>query len=252
MLDFTKELEQVLLDVEDARIEIHRIQAERQSLTDEQVLIKNNLNWLRESTAFGASIRAQLQRLPTRVQVNVIPDQIASAHIRKYEISQLRSDAMINEQANSHHQPAQEGDNNVDEQLKTLHKELLSRLSEEYDKLINELSRLQAASIQYKDEVTAARSFLREQQLWIRSNLPLWKNLTRFEMDVWFGAHTPLKIMFERTTQQQQMTLAFSIAAYTLLFVLIRVKLTRLSDQHRMEYKGLFGHPLKDKFRYTL
>ncbi|MBC7006739.1 mechanosensitive ion channel protein MscS, partial [Photobacterium sp. BZF1] len=257
LLEFAKELEQVLLDIDDARIEIHRIQAERQNLTDEQVLIRNNLDWLRESTAFGASIRAQLQRLPTRVRVNVIPDQIANAHIRKYEISQLRSDVMLDEQAqnqpasNSNSEKGQESQSIIQKQ-KALHKELLSRLGLEYDKLITELSRLQAATIQYKDEVTSARSFLREQQLWIRSNLPLWKNLTRFEMDVWFGAHTPLKIMFERTTQQQQVTLALSIAAYSLLFVFVRIKLTRLSDQRRTEYKGLFGHPLKDKFRYTL
>ncbi|MGR5066284.1 mechanosensitive ion channel domain-containing protein [Photobacterium sp. DNB22_13_2] len=257
LLALAKELEQVLLDVDGARVEIHRIQAERQSLTDEQVLIRNNLDWLRESTAFGASIRAQLQRLPTRVSVNVIPDQIAKAHIRKYEISQLRSDVMLNEQAISY-KPMAKTDVEEDEltqleqQNKELHKELLSRLSQEYDKLITELSRLQAASILYKDEVNNARSFLREQQLWIRSNLPLWKNLTRFEMDVWFGAHTPLKVMFERTTQQQQMTLALSVAGYTLLFILLRMKLSRLSDRRRLEYKSLFGHPLKDKFRYTL
>ena len=256
LLEFAKELEQVLLDIDDARIEIHRIQAERQNLTDEQVLIRNNLDWLRESTAFGASIRAQLQRLPTRVRVNVIPDQIANAHIRKYEISQLRSDAVLEEQSKTQNSSNYQGDRgekaHISQRQQALHKELLSRLSQEYDKLINELSRLQAATIQYKDEVTTARSFLREQQLWIRSNLPLWENLTRFEMDVWFGAHTPLQVMFERTTQQQQMTLAFSIAAYTILFVLIRVKLTRVSEQRRTEYKGLFGHPLKDKFRYTL
>ncbi|WP_237157034.1 mechanosensitive ion channel domain-containing protein [Photobacterium rosenbergii] len=256
LLEYAKELEQVLLDIDDARIEIHRIQAERQNLTDEQVLIRNNLDWLRESTAFGASIRAQLQRLPTRVSVNVIPDQIANAHIRKYEISQLRSDAVLDQQSKKQTQFNHQGEGveqaPLTQRQEELHKELLARLSQEYDKLITELSRLQAATIQYKDEVTSARSFLREQQLWIRSNLPLWKNLTRFEMDVWFGAHTPLKVMFERTTQQQQMTLAFSIAAYTLLFVLIRVKLTRITEQRRTEYKGLFGHPLKDKFRYTL
>ncbi|MCQ1059325.1 mechanosensitive ion channel [Photobacterium sp. ZSDE20] len=252
LLALAKELERVLLEVDDARVDIHRIQVERQSLTDEQVLIKNNLDWLSESTSFGASIRAQLQRLPTRVAVNVIPDQIAKAHIRKYEISQLRSDVMLNEQARDQSVDNPDGEGLLELQRKDLNKKLLSRLSQEYDKLITELSRLQAASIQYKDEVNSARSFLREQQLWIRSNLPLWKNLTRFEMDVWFGAHTPLKVLFERTSQQQQMTLVFSIAGYTLLFFLLRMKLSRLSDQHRLEYKSLFGHPLKDKFRYTL
>lgn len=256
LVKLAKELEQVLLDIDDTRIENHRIQAERKNLTDEQVLIKNNLNWLRESTAFGASIRAQLQRLPTRVSVNVIPDQIANSHIRKYEISQLRSDVMLNDQSSRNLASAHKGEGvdqvQLNQKQKELHKELLERLSQEYDKLITELSRLQAATIQYKDEVNSARSFLREQQLWIRSNLPLWKNLTRFEMDVWFGAHTPLKIMFERTTQRQQLTLVLSITAYTLFFVLLRLKLTRLSDQRRLDYKSLFGHPLKDKFRYTL
>ncbi|PSU36448.1 mechanosensitive ion channel protein MscS [Photobacterium lutimaris] len=250
-LKLAKELERVLLRVDDARIEIHRIQAERQSLNDEQVLIKNNLDWLRESTAFGASIRAQLQRLPSRVSVSAIPDQIANAHIRKYEISQLRTDTAFGDQEGSS-TIIQEADSEVALKLKKLHQELLERLKQEYDKLITELSRLQAASIQYKDEVTTARSFLREQQLWIRSNLPLWKNLTRFEMNVWFGAHTPLKVLFDRTTQQQQMTLALSIAAYTLIFIFVRIKLSRQGDQYRLEYKSLFGHPLKDKFRYTL
>ncbi|KHT62148.1 mechanosensitive ion channel protein MscS [Photobacterium gaetbulicola] len=251
LLDLAKELEQVLLNVDDARIELHRIQAERQSLNDEQLLIKNNLDWLRESTAFGASIRAQLQRLPNRVSVSAIPDQIANAHIRKYEISQFRADTALSDQVNSN-AINPDVDPEVASKLKKLHQELLARLKQEYDKLITELSRLQAATLQYKGEVSNARSFLREQQLWIRSNLPLWQNLTRFEMNVWFGAHTPLKVLFERTTQQQQLVLVLSIAVYTLLFALLRSKLTRLSDQYRMDYKTLFGHPLKDKFRYTL
>ncbi|MFC1503472.1 mechanosensitive ion channel domain-containing protein [Pseudomonadota bacterium] len=248
-----KELEKVLLDIDFSRIETHKVEANRQSLAGEQLLIRNNLHWLRDSTAFGASIRAQLQRLPARVTADNIPDSIAHAHIRKYEISQQRSELSIDEAVMAtksvHNADSEQQDLYKVQQFKKL---LLIRLSQEYDKLITELSRLQAANIQYQDEVSKARAFFREQQLWIRSNQPLWQNITRFEAGVWFGARTPIKILLDRTSSAKKLTFAIVVLSYTLLFAFLLVKLSRQSDKLRVKYKKVFGHPLKDKFSHTM
>ena len=247
-----KELEKVLLDIDFARIETHKVEVDRQNLAGEQLLIRNNLDWLRGSTAFGASIRAQLQRLPVRESADKIADNIAHAHIRKYEISQLRAQLAIEEAMLTKNVHDVDNEQQPEYKVKQFNSQLLTRLGQEYDKLITGLSRLQAVNIQYQDEVSKARVFLREQQLWIRSNQPLWHNITRFEVGVWFGASTPLKILLDQTTSSQKLTFAVVVLSYTILFVFLRAKLSHQNYKLRAQYQKVFGHPLKDKFSHTL
>lgn len=65
--------------------------------------------------------------------------------------------------------------------------QLVKQLSVEYDKLITEMTTLQSERSQYEIEVTEARNFLQEQQLWTRSNVPLWQSLQHWNKSTWFG-----------------------------------------------------------------
>lgn len=247
LVDFANELEKVLVETDQARITVHQVDAERRSLTSELRLIKDNLNWLRDSTAFGDSIRAQLQRLPTVVESSDIPNSIAHAHIRKYEIGQSLDD-IATSRAVSDIQHTEE----PSEELNQLTNLILKQLTDSYDKLIVALSKLQTSKTQYMLEVNSARTFLQQQQLWSRSNVPLWQHLTSFERDVWFGDQRPFIERFEQLTKEQLISIGLLVAFYSVTLFVLYIRFSKRAISRRLEYQKIFGHPLKDKFRFTL
>lgn len=247
LVDFANELEKVLVETDQARITVHQVDAERRSLTSELRLIKDNLNWLRDSTAFGDSIRAQLQRLPTVVESSDIPNSIAHAHIRKYEIGQSLDD-IATSRAVSDIQHTED----PSEELNQLTNLILKQLTDSYDKLIVALSKLQTSKTQYMLEVNSARTFLQQQQLWSRSNVPLWQHLTSFERDVWFGDQRPFIERFEQLTKEQLISIGLLVAFYSVTLFVLYVRFSKRAISRRLEYQKIFGHPLKDKFRFTL
>ncbi|MEF1306518.1 mechanosensitive ion channel protein MscS, partial [Vibrio owensii] len=199
------------VEIDQARIAGQKFESERRSLSEEQRLIKENLSWLRDSTAFGASIRAQLQRLPNQIQNKTIPDEIANAHIRKYEISQLLDDFALEDAVRATQSNAKAPD-----RLETLSHELIEQLSQDYEKLIIALGKLQLTINQYAIEVENARAFLREQQLWTRSNVPFWQHLTDFNKEIWFGTKTPLKTLQDEVNPDQLKMVGGAFVFYTL------------------------------------
>ncbi|USD61878.1 mechanosensitive ion channel [Vibrio sp. SCSIO 43140] len=241
------ELEKVLVEIDRARIESQRISAERRSLSDDQDVIKANLSWLRESTAFGASIRAQLQRLPINIGGEATSDEIANAHIRKYELSQDEADIAVNNALLATQSSLEEKSS-----LQMVKEQLVKQLSVEYDKLITELTTLQSERSQYEIEVNEARNFLQEQQLWTRSNVPLWQSLQHWNKSTWFGLHTPLSSILDNVSERQKITFSALLLIYTLLLVFVNSRLVVKARSLRHEYKKHFGHPLRDKFRFTL
>ena len=247
LVDFANELEKVLVETDQARITVHQVDAERRSLTSELRLIKDNLNWLRDSTAFGDSIRAQLQRLPTVIESSDIPNSIAHAHIRKYEIGQSLDD-IATSRAVSDIQHTEE----PSEELNQLTNLILKQLTDSYDKLIVALSKLQTSKTQYMLEVNSARTFLQQQQLWSRSNVPLWQHLTSFERDVWFGDQRPFIERFEQLTKEQLISIGLLVAFYSVTLFVLYIRFSKRAISRRLEYQKIFGHPLKDKFRFTL
>ncbi|GAL34400.1 potassium efflux system KefA protein [Vibrio maritimus] len=242
------ELEDVLVAIDRARIESQKVAAERRRLADDQEVIKTNLSWLRESTAFGASIRSQLQRLPNSIDNQSTSDDIANTHIRKYELSQDETDIAVNNALLK----AQRVPVSEKSQLESIKEQLIKQLSSEYDKLISELTKLQSERSQYTGEVEAARQFLEELQLWTRSNVPLWESLRHWDTKTWFGLNTPLKSVFASITQQQALLAFGVIVFYSLLILLLSRRLVTKARALRHEYKQHFGHPLRDKFRFTL
>ncbi|WP_232060552.1 mechanosensitive ion channel domain-containing protein [Vibrio ponticus] len=244
---YAQELEKVLVDIDQARIETQKTEAQRRSLAEEQQLIKQNLAWLRNSTAFGASIRAQLRRLPNSVNSKTIPDTIANTHIRKYEISQLLTDYSLTTAVLASQPQAAPND-----QLADLSNQLLTQLSQDYEKLIVALGKLQLSLNQYALEVEDARSFLREQQLWTRSNVPLWEHLASFNKTVWFGSPTPFASTMERLDTTKLTKVGALFIVYSLVFYFIYRKLTEHSLHKRDEFKAVFGHPVKDRFQNSV
>ncbi|MFM2578131.1 mechanosensitive ion channel domain-containing protein [Vibrio fortis] len=244
---FAEELEQVLVEIDQARITVHEVDSERRSLTSELRLIKDNLNWLRDSTAFGDSIRAQLQRLPTVVDSSEIPNSIANAHIRKYEIGQTLDDFSVSKSVSE----IQQSTEPVDE-LSQLTQLVLKQLTDSYDKLIVALSKLQTSKSQYVLEVNGARTFLQQQQLWSRSNVPLWQHLTSFEHEVWFGDQRPFIERFQQLSKEQLITVGSLVAFYSATLFVLYIRFSKRAISRRLEYQKIFGHPLKDKFRFTL
>ncbi|GAK86034.1 potassium efflux system KefA protein [Vibrio ponticus] len=244
---YASELERVLIDIDNTRIENQKTESLRRGLAEEQQLIKQNLSWLRDSTAFGASIRAQLRRLPSNVDRNTIPDTIANTHVRKYEISQLLSDFALS-------QLSIEGDTKPkpSKPLDELTNQLLTQLSQDYEKLIVALGKLQLSLNQYAIEVDNARTFLKEQQLWTHSNVPLWQHITQLNSLVWFGSDAPLQSTWSRLDHQKLKLVSALFAFYSLSFWFIYRKLTQHSLVKRDEFKAVFGHPLKDRFHNSL
>ncbi|RJX69365.1 mechanosensitive ion channel protein MscS [Vibrio sinensis] len=244
---YALELEQVLVEIDQARISYQQIESEQRSLVDEQRLIKDNLAWLRDSTAFGASIRAQLQRLPSKVTSQNIPDDIAKAHIRKYEIGQKVNDSELASALLKAQSSVQKPD-----KLTTLIDKILTQLAQDYEKLISALSQLKLAQNQYAQEVEKARIFLKEQQLWTRSNVPLWQHLTHFNSEVWFGSDAPQKGMLAHISQTQLIYFLVVVFTYTSLLSYVSVKLNQRASRRKDEFQKVFGHPLKDRFHYTV
>ncbi len=241
---YATELEQVLDQIDQTREETQTTDAKRRSLIEEQQLIKQNLTWLRDSTAFGESIRAQLQRLPNTSDKSTVPDTIAKTHIRKYEINQLLAKAT--------------GDNvgvtknKETAQIQTISQQLLTQLSQDYEKLLVALGKLQLALSQYDIQVQDARSFLKEQQLWTRSNVPLWQHLTDFSYKVWFGSDAPVKETLERLSHHKAKIALPAVIIYSLLFYWLYRKLTAHSRLLRDRFKKVFGHPIKDRFKNSI
>ncbi|MDR9831486.1 mechanosensitive ion channel [Vibrio sp. FNV 38] len=247
ILKDANELETVLSSVEISRIETQRLDSEQRNLADEQRLIKDNLSWLSGSTSFGASIRAQLQRLPTPATKDPIPDKIANAHIRKYEIGQnLDDDAMSSVvKQNRIAGPANQPVNALAHQLRV---ELLAN----YEKLIVTLSKQQLAKNRYVLEVDSARSFLEEQQLWTRSNVPLWDHLTNFTPLIWTGNATPISMLTGAISSTQMMKFVALFIIYSSILLVIRHYFNRRSEMLRTDYAKVFGHPIKDRFSNSI
>ncbi|MGR5251909.1 mechanosensitive ion channel domain-containing protein [Vibrio astriarenae] len=241
------ELDAVLSSIESSRIEAQRLDTERRSLADEQRLIKDNLSWLSGSTSFGASIRAQLQRLPASVPKDTIPDQIANAHIRKYEIGQLLDDEAMSSAIKQNRMAAP-----INQPVNALAHQLHVELLNNYEKLIVSLSKQQLAKNQYLLEVENARKFLNEQQLWTKSNVPLWEHLTTFTPLVWTGNATPIATLKGAITSVQMGTFLSLFFVYTGLLLVIRYYFNRQSAQKRAQYAKVFGHPLKDRFSHSI
>ncbi|ABV88704.1 mechanosensitive ion channel domain-containing protein [Shewanella pealeana] len=244
---YTLELEEVLDKIDKTRIMYQKVESEQRSLADDQRLIKDNLAWLRDSTVFGASIRAQLQRLPSKIDTQYIPDEIAKAHIRKYEIGQLKDDAE-QPSATSRDKKNEEGP----DKLASLLNKLLDQLTKDYDKLISALSQLKLVKDQYAQTVEKARSFLKQQQLWTRSNVPIWQHLTDFNTVTWFGSKTPIKNMLDELPQGLSVSLLTVFALYTILFIYSTSRLNQYAAQRKDELQKVFGHPLKDRFHNTV
>ncbi|MEF1230762.1 mechanosensitive ion channel protein MscS, partial [Vibrio fortis] len=206
------------------------------SLTSELRLIKDNLNWLRDSTAFGDSIRAQLQRLPTVVDSSEIPNSIANAHIRKYEIGQTLDDFAVSKSVSE----IQQSTEPVDE-LSQLTQLVLKQLTDSYDKLIVALSKLQTSKSQYVLEVNGARTFLQQQQLWSRSNVPLWQHLTSFEHEVWFGDQRPFIERFQQLTKEQLITVGSLVVFCSATLFVLYIRFSKRAISRRLEYQKIFG-----------
>ncbi|KLV02328.1 mechanosensitive ion channel protein MscS [Photobacterium aphoticum] len=250
-----KELEHVLVDIEKTRRKSQQFEMERQLLSDEQRLIKDNLAWLRQSTAFGASLRAQLQRLPQRIGDTNVPDAIAQSHIRIYEISQMRT-RIATEQATSpvptEAALAADPQLNARYHVHTFRGQLLVRLGEEYDKLIVELGRLQVVKTLYQGEIDKERAFLREQQLWIRSNPPLWRSYAVWQATDWTAVGDRLKAAFSAVPEAQRFVGVGAVLLYSLGSWLLYVMLAKKKRIHNEATKKVLGHPLKDRFGYTI
>ncbi|WP_322804313.1 mechanosensitive ion channel [Vibrio alfacsensis] len=256
---YADELEQILATIEQSRIEKQQLEVERRSLAEEQRLIKDNLSWLKNSTAFGASIRAQLQRLPNQVGDKSIPDDIAAAHIRKYEISQTLADHALNSAVQSTHNKGQlvastqtQTQTQTQTRINTLSLELLKQLTTDYEKLIIALGKLQLTINQYSLEVDSARSFLREQQFWTRSNVPFWQHMTDFSKITWFGDATPLQSMIERSDIERLKLIGIAFIIYSVVLIYGHGRLKKRATQLRHDYQKAFGHPLRDRFQNTM
>lgn len=247
MVHDADELESVLAQVEQARVDAQRLDSERRNLTDEQRLIKDNLNWLSGSTSFGASIRAQLQRLPTSFSKDTIPDQIANAHIRKYEIGQILDDEAMDSALKANRMAG-----TMNNPVTALAHQLRVELLNNYEKLIVSLSKQQLAQNQYQLEVETARRFLTEQQLWTRSNVPMWEHLTDFSALTWTGNATPLATLVSAISSKKMTTLLGLFFTYTGVLLIIRHYFNKQSSKLRAEYAKVFGHPLKDRFRHSI
>ncbi|CAH0533589.1 Mechanosensitive channel MscK [Vibrio stylophorae] len=255
VVQHVQELEQVLKSIEQTRLGVQNVDAERRSLSEDLQFMKTNLSWLKDSTSFGASIRTQLQRLPSHTTDKKIPNQTADAHIRKYELNQqleaLRTHA--ENQQTEHSKTALTAQQSLrSEKLNELSDKLLSQLIQEYDKLIVALGNLQVAQQQYSIEVTNARAFFREQQLWTRSNAPLWENLKTWDTAVWFGSETPLKNMKAQLDRHALPMLLTSLMIYSLLLWFIARRMNRWLLKLCDDYRKVFGHPLKDRFLNTI
>lgn len=248
-----QELEQIQIKVETARRQTQELEAQRQLLSAEQKLIKDNLNWLRQSTQFGASLRAQLQRLPSRLDGGHLPDELAQSHIRKYEISQLIT--RHNLQTVSAIQPepvTADPVQNALHNIRQFHKQLLLKLGPEYDKLIIELGRLQLVTTQYHNEIHSERVFLREQQLWVRSNLPIWKSVTQFDARVWLGANHSLDAVWGQIPSSERSLFIVALVIYTGGLMVFYRWLTKKKRRLREAYRKVLGHPVKDSFSHTM
>ncbi|MGF1725433.1 mechanosensitive ion channel domain-containing protein [Photobacterium nomapromontoriensis] len=250
-----KELEQVLVDIENARRKSQQFEAERQLLSDEQRLIKENLDWLRQSTAFGASLRAQLQRLPKHIGDSNVPDDIAQSHIRIYEISQLRSRMAAEMPATSRPSDAElaaDPKKNARYHVHQFRRELLARLGEEYDKLIVELGRLQVVKSQYQNEIDKERVFLREQQLWIRSNPPLWRSVARWQAVQWDNIVPTVQATFSTFSISQRYWALVAILLYSAACWFVYAALSKREYTVSVTAKKVLGHPIKDRFSHTM
>ncbi|MGF1688096.1 mechanosensitive ion channel [Photobacterium japonica] len=250
-----KELERVLVDIEHARRKSQQFEAERQLLSDEQRLIKDNLDWLRQSTAFGASLRAQLQRLPQHIGDTNVPDAIAKSHIRIYEISQLRSRMTADmplTKVPSEEALAADPQKNARYHVHQFRRELLTRLGEEYDKLIVELGRLQVVKSQYQSEIDKERVFLREQQLWIRSNPPLWRSIARWQAVQWDKIVPSLQAAFSTFPVSQRYWALAAVLLYSAACGFVYMALSKRERVVSETAKKVLGHPIKDRFSHTM
>ncbi|MGL6259666.1 mechanosensitive ion channel domain-containing protein [Vibrio sp. WXL210] len=241
------ELEQVLAQIEQGRIDTQRLDTERRNLADEQRLIKENLSWLQGSTSFGASLTAQLQRLPSTISQDTIPDQIAQAHIRKYEIGQQLDDAAIQSAAQSDRMAGP-----ANTPVSALAHQIQIELLANYEKLIVALSKLQLAKNQYTIEVQSARSFLQEQQLWTRSNVPIWENITHLDPVTWVGIPAPMRTFISEINQPQMIPFTILFVLYSVVLFGVNKYISGIASKKRLEYHKIFGHPVKDRFRNSL
>ncbi|MGR5206966.1 mechanosensitive ion channel domain-containing protein [Vibrio sp. PNB23_22_7] len=241
------ELESVLLDIDDTRVSTQQYQLKLHNLSEEQSLVRENIAWLKNSPAFGTSLRVQLRRLPKKVEDRVIPDKIAHAHIRKYELTQLLDKESSTSTQENDDTPAQPTD-----RINILSKQLLEKLIDDYEKLIIALSKLQVSINQYALEVENARNFLKEQQLWARSNPPLWQNMAHFDPKVWFGTSHPISSMSERLNRSSLLFVSILVLTYTLILFYLRRKSDAYSIRLSAQYKKVYGHPIKDRFQNSV
>lgn len=93
------EINRVELEIVKMSSELEQVSLEYSKLVEEMEVIKNNLDWLNKTTAFGAYTRVMLQELPQKINLESLQDYRSQVNIRIYEISKaVRTASVLHEE----------------------------------------------------------------------------------------------------------------------------------------------------------
>ncbi|EGQ9353784.1 mechanosensitive ion channel domain-containing protein [Vibrio parahaemolyticus] len=229
------EINRVELEIVKMSSELEQVSLEYSKLVEEMEVIKNNLDWLNKTTAFGAYTRVMLQELPQKINLESLQDYRSQVNIRIYEISKAVRTASV------FHEEDSKSPEHVD-------LEKLRQLISLYKALSNQIDTLIAVSGDYSIALEEARSFLKEREVWAYSNAPIWENILDLDSKRLFGVTSPVNAISQNIDLEKvRLSLIYFVTFSLILFFLnrwLRLKLDLIS----LRQKKVFGNPLKDSF----
>lgn len=233
------EIDKVTSEIDKMTSDLTRVSLDYATLVEEIEVIKNNLDWLSKTTAFGTYTRKMLQELPQSTSIESLQDYRSQVNIRIYEFTKA-------ERAASSRAGSRSGtEKNVD-------LDKVQQLISLYKALLNQVDALISVSADYSVALEEARAFLKERQVWTYSNSPIWENIFNLDAKTLFGVTSPISSI-SRNVYLSKLRIAFVyfVSLSLILFFLnwwSRLKLDLVSQRQ----EKVFGNPLKDSFSNSI
>ena len=251
---YALELASLTIQLKQIRDEEARIETAHQRVSKNFNQVSNNIQWLKESPAFGTSLRAHLAALPKATLSTELAGKLADYHLRLYNLTKQRDELTLGtklENLKQDNHLTQEENQRLQDLLNQ-QLELINKMLPEYEKVISAYTSLEVVRRSFANELKQVTEYLKQQQLWTRSHSVLWTNLS-WTIEAWFGNPAPL-IALDRFIQLISNNMG-SMIAFSLLIlptIWLRRAIKRLEKKLHDQYAMSIGRVKQDKFMHTL
>ncbi|WP_028115451.1 mechanosensitive ion channel domain-containing protein [Ferrimonas senticii] len=240
--DLAKQFESLGIETAKAQQERQRLQQIRQQTSHTLAQLKEQITWLQQSPEFSDAIRGQLKRLPLVDNYRDYQTELAQAHLQRFTLSQHQGN----------HYSASDPQNRPLNKLADFEQELTDQLLSEYDQYIAILTELNGLQTQVIQEVAAEKDFLREKQLLLQGQAPLWQVLPQRWHEFFGNASSSARWQFIKDTfAGRHLALAIWLLV-TVVSLISYWHFSRVLKHWQQQFASSLGNAKTDRYGRTL